>query len=55
MRKAAEQVEELSGERLIRATTGGSAASRQLVQRLDDPDDYYYIVSFVARDARRRG
>ena len=49
MRKAAEQVEELSGERLQFARLQEAAPrAAQLVQRLDDPDDYYYIVSFVA-------
>lgn len=48
IRKASEQVDELDGERLRFALRESSPRTAQLVQRLDDPDAYYYIVSFYA-------
>jgi|SRR5687767_1198907 len=55
MSHAAEQLDELMSPRLERAMKSARAQSAQLVQRLDHPDRYYYIVTFAvgSRDTAR--
>ena len=45
--KAAGQIDEVISPRFARAMTSARPQSAQLVQRLDHPDRYYYIVTFA--------